>query len=330
MSVLSRREVEKIIGAIDTSSRSGLRARAALLLAYSGLTSGEIVHVQRPQITGLDRHATIHIPTRQRGQDLPIRDEVARALREWLAQAPDSQWLLCTYAQGAQGNPISDGDIRSACDRAARDAGMDPGEVNPTILRESYAWLLAQQGASQQDIAEVLGFAQLRSAERIMRAPAPDLGDRIRGTDAQPTLPARASAEETRELREQVDALREQVQSLDARDDLNTLAKRVEGLADSVRDIRRVLDAREERMNDLEELVKELLHKPMRWNGNSNDSLTPPPPLSLADANDASAGGKRGEDEVESDEADDDSGVCERSEQRPKVAEAKRGTPHGS
>lgn len=259
MNVLRRTDVERIIGAIDTSSRSGLRAKAALLLAYSGLTSGEIVRVRREHVRDLDRHGHVHIPTRSRGQDIPLRDEVCTALRAWLAKAPRSEWLLCAYAQGSEGNPISDGDIRAACDRAVRDAGLDPAEISPTVLRESYAWLLARQGASREDVAEIMGWAQLRYADRIMREPAPDLADRVRGMSAQPPLPAHASEAETRELREQLDALRDEVKKLDTRGDVTQLEERVGELGASIADVRRILDARHERLQTVEQLVGDLL-----------------------------------------------------------------------
>jgi integrase len=215
VNVLERREIERIIGAIDTGSRSGLRARAALYLAYSGLTSGEIVRARRCDVRDLDRQGVISIPSRRRGENIPLRDEVCTALREWLAKAPASEWLLCAYAQGAQGNPISDGDIRAACDRAARDAGIEPGSVSPTVIRESFAWTLAREGASATDIAEIMGFKQLRSVERIMRAPAPDLGDRVRGMSTQQALPAHAAEGDLHALREQVEDLARRVEVLE-------------------------------------------------------------------------------------------------------------------
>ncbi len=213
--MLTWQEIEQIIGAIDTGSRSGLRARAALQLANSGLTSGEIVRARREHVRDLDRQGAIHIPTRARGQNVPLRDEVCTALREWLAAAPDSEWLLCTYARGSEGNPISDGDVRAAVDRAAEAAGFAADEVSPTRIRESYAWTMAQRGASAQDVAEILGFKQLRSTERIMRAPAPNLGERVRGLSTQRPLPAHAAEDELHALREEVEKLERRVRELE-------------------------------------------------------------------------------------------------------------------
>jgi len=269
--------VERTIEALPAESTSGKRARAALRLCANGLTPGEITSLRRADVRDLNadldraQDATVTIAERPIGNTVALIDTTSHALRQWLRVAPASEWLLCTYTEGKAGRRMTDSDIRAACDRAAQRARIDAQLITPTALREAYAVRLAEAGVPPETLAAGLGLVQVRSVERFYHVAPPTIAAVQRHIGRQPTLAAHASEQEVRALRKDLDELRAALDKRDAAPALAALGARLAEAETNLADLRRLLDARTARIEQVEDVVQDLLANP--W----ATAASPPP-----------------------------------------------------
>ena len=145
-----------------------MRDRAILLLlARLGLRAGDIVHLCLQDIDWKD--ATIQVSGKSRRQTrLPLSQEVGQAIVEYLQQARpaacNDELFLRTRA------PF--GALRSHCavsvlvDRAIRRAGVArPARGAAHLLRHSVASSMLRQGASLQEIADLLRHRSVETTQ---------------------------------------------------------------------------------------------------------------------------------------------------------------------
>jgi len=156
--VLSTSEVSRFLEAIDS-----LHCRALLMTAYSaGLRVSEVTHLR---VTDIDStRMMIRVCQGKGSKDRyvmlsPILLEVLRTY--WKAERP-SDWL---FPGARPGQPISARAVRSACQRAATDAGLAK-RVTPRTLRHSFATHLLEAGATIRIIQLLLGHRSLRTTAR--------------------------------------------------------------------------------------------------------------------------------------------------------------------
>ena len=166
--VLPPADVERIIASCDLSSPTGKRDRAILLLlARLGLRAGDIVQLRLQDIDW--REATIQVSGKSRLQTrLPLSEEVGQSIVNYLQQgrpaARNDELFLRSRA------PF--GALRSHCavsvlvGRAIRRAGVvRPARGAAHLLRHSVASSMLRQGASLQEIADLLRHRSVETTQ---------------------------------------------------------------------------------------------------------------------------------------------------------------------
>jgi site-specific recombinase XerD len=152
-------EVERIIESCNTSSPTGKRDRAILLLlARLGLRAGDIVQMRLQDVDW--KGAWIHVSGKSRRQTrLPLSREVGQAIVAYLQhgrpRASTDALFLRSRApfRGFRGHPTVSVIVASAMRRAGVER---PGRGAAHLLRHSIASSMLRHGASLQDISALL------------------------------------------------------------------------------------------------------------------------------------------------------------------------------
>lgn len=166
--VLAPADVERIIASCDRSSPVGMRDRAILLLlARLGLRAGDIVQLRLQDIDW--KEATIQVCGKSRRQtQLPLSQEVGQAIVDYLQHGRPSTCNDDLFLRSRA--PFRR--LRSHCavsvlvDRAICRAGVTkPGRGAAHLLRHSVASSMLRQGASLQEIADLLRHRSVETTQ---------------------------------------------------------------------------------------------------------------------------------------------------------------------
>lgn len=166
--VLAAADVERIIASCDLSSPVGMRDRAILLLlARLGLRSGDIVQLRLQDIDW--KEATIQVCGKSRRQtQLPLSQEVGQAIVDYLQRGRPA---TCNDELFVRSRAPFRG-LRSHCavsvlvDRAICRAGVvKPARGAAHLLRHSIASSMLRQGASLQEIADLLRHKSVETTQ---------------------------------------------------------------------------------------------------------------------------------------------------------------------
>ncbi len=164
--VLSEGEVERLLGAPDTSTDRGLRDHAMIVLLYSsGLRVSELVNLQMSNInveSGFVRVTGKGDKTRV----VPIASVALDALREWAQSARPK------FARPGEGHvflnnrrrPLTRQGVWKLLGRYARIAGISK-TVSPHTLRHSFATHLLRGGADLRSVQSMLGHKDISTTE---------------------------------------------------------------------------------------------------------------------------------------------------------------------
>jgi integrase/recombinase XerD len=171
---LHREEIQALLDAPDPSSRSGLRDRAMLHLAYAGgLRVSELVGLLLTDLI-LHPQATVHVVGKgRRERILPLWKETAAALRGWLKVRGESK--TTTMFLNGRGDAMTrsgfeyilDQHIRTA---SARQPSLAQKRISPHSLRHSCAMHTLHATGDIRKVALWLGHATLQSTEVYLRA----------------------------------------------------------------------------------------------------------------------------------------------------------------
>ena len=190
MKSLTRQEARRLIEQPDPGCPTGLRNRVILGLMYgAGLRVSEIPPLRR---TDVDLAlGTVSAGEEKTRRAMPLLSGLLDDLRRWLHRHPGGEWLTPTL----EGGPISADYMRQMVSREAKAAGLDPAQVSPRVLRDTCGLELAAHYTTEE-IAQLMGFADRRSAEKFRRAAAPGMAERMKAREFQSQLPERPDPEE--------------------------------------------------------------------------------------------------------------------------------------
>jgi integrase/recombinase XerD len=174
---LSLEEVERLLGGPDVSEPLGRRDRAVLELLYaSGLRVSELIALCVPCLL-LDS-GLLRVPGRQgRERLVPVGRQAQRALTSYLESArpslarPESGPIVFLNARGGA---LSRMTIWKVIRAAAARAGVER-DVNPHMLRHSFAAHMLERGASLRIVQELLGHADISTTQVYARLDSRDL-----------------------------------------------------------------------------------------------------------------------------------------------------------
>ena len=165
---LQPEEVERVIASCDPSSPVGRRDRAILLLlARLGLRAGDIVHLRLSDIDW--NNASIQVCGKGRRQTLlPLTQEMGQAIADYLQNgrprsSTDTIFVRCrapfrSFHSHCAVSAIVDSALRRA--RVVR-----PSRGAAHLLRHSIATSMLRQGASLQDIADLLRHSSIQTTQ---------------------------------------------------------------------------------------------------------------------------------------------------------------------
>ena len=176
---LSREVVRSLLSSIDQSTVKGLRDYAMLLLvATYGLRRGEIPPLTLDHVDWRARTMRVDRPKLGSPILLPLTDEVATALVNYLRHGrPDASSRSLFLKVRAPAGPVTRDVVGEAFDWWARRAGIRlPSRAGGLhSLRHSLAEHLLRQGATLKAIGDVLGHRSPESTGVYLRLKVEDL-----------------------------------------------------------------------------------------------------------------------------------------------------------
>ena len=152
-------DVERLIASRDRSTLDGARdAAIVLLLARLGLRS---IEVARLELADLDWRAGAMLVRGKGGREgrLPLPDDVGTALAEYLTVRGRREFRSVFLTLRAPTRPIRPDLVGDVVRRACEHAGI--AQITPHRLRHTLASEMLAQGASLQDIGQVLRHRHL-------------------------------------------------------------------------------------------------------------------------------------------------------------------------
>lgn len=171
---LKRQEIQALLDAPNPRSRTGVRDRAMLHLAFAaGLRVSELVGLRVDQFD-TRQPASVHIMGKgRRERVLPLWKETTVALRAWLAIRPQGH-DPALFLNGAGHEMTRSGFEYILAKNVIAAARVQPSiadkRVTPHVLRHSCAMLTLQATRDVRKVALWLGHASLQSTEAYLRA----------------------------------------------------------------------------------------------------------------------------------------------------------------
>ena len=165
--VLSTEGVERLLGAVDETSRMFWRDRAILELLYAtGMRASELTDLRITALELDEGFATV-FGKGAKERIVPIGDPARRAVERYLRDVRP----LMDRGEGAgrvflnaRGRPLRRESVWSIVKKAARRAGITQ-RVSPHTLRHSFATHLLEGGADLVVVQELLGHADISTTQ---------------------------------------------------------------------------------------------------------------------------------------------------------------------
>ena len=165
---LQAEDVERVIASCDSASPVGLRDRAILLLlARLALRAGDISRLRLEDIKWTEALISVSGKSRRETQ-LPLTQEVGQAVVEYLQHGRPQSDSTAVFVRSrapfrAFANHCA---ISVIVERAMRRAGVTcPSRGAAHVLRHSAASSMLRQGASLQEIADVLRHRSIETTQ---------------------------------------------------------------------------------------------------------------------------------------------------------------------
>ena len=174
VAALTRQEMQALLDAPDPRTRSGLRDRAMLHLAFAaGLRVSELVGLQVDQLDARSP-ASIHIMGKgRRERVLPLWKETTIVIRAWLAvrrHGTDPALFLNAAGRAMTRSGFEYILAKHAATAAQEQPSITTKRVTPHVLRHSCAMHMLKATHDVRKVALWLGHASLQSTEAYLRA----------------------------------------------------------------------------------------------------------------------------------------------------------------
>src|SRR5688572_932458 len=171
---LNREEIQALLDAPDQSSRSGLRDRAMLHLAFAGgLRVSELIGLNLADLV-LHPQPTVHVMGKgRRERVLPLWKETTIALRDWLRVRGEPK--TTALFQNARGDCLTRSGFEYILEKhlrtaSARQPSLARKGISPHSLRHSCGMHTLQATGDIRKVSLWLGHASLQSTEVYLRA----------------------------------------------------------------------------------------------------------------------------------------------------------------
>jgi integrase/recombinase XerD len=166
-SVLSIREVDRLLAAIPMKTEVGVRFKAMLELLYAtGMRVSELVGLKRSQLDLESGFARV-VGKGRKERIVPLGSAASVAVRRYLDakakkfkdRAPDREALFVTKF----GKPMTRNEFWRQLKNFCRQAGVKP--ISPHTIRHSFASHLLEGGADLRTLQELLGHSSLSTTQ---------------------------------------------------------------------------------------------------------------------------------------------------------------------
>jgi integrase/recombinase XerD len=167
-SILTRKEVSKLLRAPDTHSLMGYRDRAMLEVFYStGLRNSELGALKVEDVDTMEGYIRVNLGKGGKDRVVPLGkiacryvENYIKAVRPHLAKDPANRWLFLSL----RGGPMSRTVIAQTVRRCAKKAKMGK-PVTAHSLRHTCATQMMRNKANLRHIQELLGHACLSTTQ---------------------------------------------------------------------------------------------------------------------------------------------------------------------
>jgi integrase len=175
---LSQDELRSFLASFDTKAPRGRRDYAmALCMVVLGLRAVEVAALRLQDIDW--RSGRLHVPPTEtrRGRDLPLLQEVGRALAAYLKRGrPEGSTDHLFLRIGVlEGESLDSACVRTSVRLAYARAGFPRHYTGTHRLRHTAATRLVMSGATAKEVADILGHADLGSTAIYAKVDLPRL-----------------------------------------------------------------------------------------------------------------------------------------------------------
>ena len=171
---LTRAEMQALLAAPDPRTVTGLRDQAMLHLAFAaGLRVSELVGLRLDQFDDAALPSLHVIGKGRRERILPLWQETARTLRQWIAVRPkagDLQLFLNARGEAMTRSGFEYILRKQAAVAATVEPSIGGKRVTPHILRHSCAMHTLQATGDVRKVSLWLGHASVQTTEMYLRA----------------------------------------------------------------------------------------------------------------------------------------------------------------
>lgn len=174
---LSTREVQELVGSLDTNRKADKRnLPLVLLMLDSGLRSNEVVGLLTEHISLGDKR--LHVLGKSAKWRTAIFSDMTRAaLGRWLQirqgiALPKTDTLFCSMGGGRPGTPLTRDGLRAIFRAMGSRAGIHG--LSPHVLRRTFATLAIRQGASSRLVQVAGGWSSLLMVQRYTQDIGPE------------------------------------------------------------------------------------------------------------------------------------------------------------
>jgi len=178
---LSQEELRRLMKSIDTSTATGVRDYAILLvMVLYGLGAGEVIRLKLDDIDWNLRTISIIRPKTGVGFTLPLLPPVAKALARYLRTGrPPKIASRCVFVRSDM--PFdgfgASGAIRHILHKHAKAAGLDVKHLGTHVLRFSHARRQIQLGIRPKVLTDIFGHRDPESISAYVRIETESLRD---------------------------------------------------------------------------------------------------------------------------------------------------------
>jgi integrase/recombinase XerD len=162
--VVDRKDLEKLLRAVDATTPIGMRDRGALLCMIElGLRASDVASITIDGVVLQSNVLRLGHAKERRVTELPMTGRLAVALRQYLRRGRprcEAQELFVIH-RAPIGQPLKPIGIRDIVVRYATRAGLAESIRGTHVIRHSVASSLINAGASIKDIADLLGHRSI-------------------------------------------------------------------------------------------------------------------------------------------------------------------------
>lgn len=163
--------VEQLLASIDRQARTGARDHAILhLMAHYGIRTGEIAVLRLESVNWTARTLTVSQPKTRSTLVLPLHEQTAGILKDYLARSRPRTTLPWLFLRGAAPlTPMTKYSVSYAFKTRARRSGLPITQYSSYSLRHGFAQRLFLKGVGMKAIGDLMGHRNLVSTSVYLR-----------------------------------------------------------------------------------------------------------------------------------------------------------------